>query len=121
MDPLIKVFDLDIMLLKMGRHIRPRPHFKLIVGREEGENNFMDGYRNQFTWMRATSHRGPLTLIDGPASDDDLELAARIAARYSQGRDADSVSFEINYTDGTGKVIQVSPMAQEDIPQEWYV
>ena len=30
-------YDLDdIMLLKVGRHLRPRPHFKVIVGREEG-------------------------------------------------------------------------------------
>ena len=30
----------DIVLLKIGRHIRPKPHFKLIIGREEGENRF---------------------------------------------------------------------------------
>lgn len=111
----------DIMLLKMGRHIRPRPHFKLIVGREEGENNFMDGYRNQFTWMRCTSHHGPLTLIDGTASDEDLELAGRIAARYCQGRNEASVTMEVNHPDGSGKEIHVSPMAQSDIPQEWYI
>jgi len=35
----------DIMLLKVGRHIRPAPHFKLIVSREEGETNFLEGYR----------------------------------------------------------------------------
>jgi tRNA U34 2-thiouridine synthase MnmA/TrmU len=111
----------DIMLLKVGRHIRPREHFKLIIGREEGENNFMEGYRSQFTWMRPTSHRGPLTLIDGQASDEDLALAGRVAARYSQGRDADSVTMEVNMPDGRGKVIEVKPMTHEEIPQEWHV
>lgn len=39
----------DIMLLKVGRHLRPRPHFKLIIAREDGENRFLEGYRKQFT------------------------------------------------------------------------
>ena len=55
----------DIMLLKVGRHIRPAPHFKLIVVREEGEGNFMRGYRSQYSSLEITSHGGPLTLLDG--------------------------------------------------------
>ncbi|MCW8959897.1 MAG: tRNA (5-methylaminomethyl-2-thiouridylate)-methyltransferase, partial [Gammaproteobacteria bacterium] len=45
----------DIMLLKVGRHIRPAPHYKLIVSREEGENNFLLGYRKQFIHLFTTS------------------------------------------------------------------
>ncbi len=36
----------DIMLLKVGRHLRPRPHFKLIVAREEGESEYLGHYRD---------------------------------------------------------------------------
>jgi len=44
-----KEYELDdIMLLKVGRHIRPQPHYKLIVSREEGENNFLKGYKKPF-------------------------------------------------------------------------
>ena len=53
------------MLLKVGRHVRPTDHFKLIIGREEGENNFLEGYRKQFIHLRITSHNGPLTLLEG--------------------------------------------------------
>src|SRR5690606_18697256 len=52
----------DIMLLKVGRHLRPRPHFKLIIGREEGENHFLEGYRKQFVHMHAVDFEGPLAL-----------------------------------------------------------
>ncbi|MDH3715472.1 MAG: tRNA (5-methylaminomethyl-2-thiouridylate)-methyltransferase, partial [Gammaproteobacteria bacterium] len=62
----------DIMLLKVGRHLRPRPHFKMIVAREEGEVRFLEGYRKQFTHLRTVSHGGPLTLIEGEADDEDL-------------------------------------------------
>ena len=65
----------DIMLLKVGRHIRPKPSFKLIVAREEGENNFLQGYKKQFITLRTMSHKGPLTLLDGTANDEDLKLA----------------------------------------------
>lgn len=110
----------DIMLLKVGRHLRPRPHFKLIIGREEGENNFLEGYRHQFTTLRPISHRGPLALVDGAANDDDLALAARVTARFSQGRCADRVQIEIA-RDGATRSLEVTPIAADDILQEWYV
>ncbi|MDH5572222.1 MAG: tRNA (5-methylaminomethyl-2-thiouridylate)-methyltransferase, partial [Gammaproteobacteria bacterium] len=113
-------FD-DIMLLKIGRHIRPRPNFKLIVAREEGEANFMEGYRKQFISMYSVSHNGPLILIDGEVSDDDLKLAARICARYGQGRDADVVEVEVKQPDSNIISYKVQPMTQDEIPEDWYV
>ena len=111
----------DIMLLKVGRHIRPRPNFKMIIGREEGENRFLHGYRKQYTHMVATSHNGPLVLIDGETSQDDLDLAAQITARFSQGRNADKVDIEIHTRDGASQSLQVQPMAGEAIPRDWYL
>ena len=113
----------DIMLLKVGRHIRPRDNFKMIVGREEGENKFMEGYRKQFISLFCQSHSGPLVLIDGDdLSDDDLALAASIAARYGQGRSAESVDIEINFPDGHSKLISVAPMAPPaNIKEGWHV
>ena len=114
-------YDLDdIMLLKVGRHLRPRPNFKVIIGREDGENNFLSGYRNRFTSVRMVSHQGPLTLIDGDVSADDLLLAARLAARYSQGRDADEVELEINHQ-GDARTVRVAPLSADDIPADWYI
>ncbi|MDZ7748292.1 MAG: tRNA (5-methylaminomethyl-2-thiouridylate)-methyltransferase [Halofilum sp. (in: g-proteobacteria)] len=78
----------DVMLLKIGRHLRPRAHYKLIVAREEGETRFLEGYRKAFAHIRTLSHPGPLTLVDGEPDAADLELAARVAARFGQGRDA---------------------------------
>jgi tRNA U34 2-thiouridine synthase MnmA/TrmU len=111
----------DIMLLKVGRHIRPRPNFKLIVGREEGENNYLEGYRHQFTHLRTLSHPGPLTLIDGEASDADLDLAAQVVARYSQGRDAPRVRVSITRVGGAERTVDVAPLGHDAIPAEWHV
>ena len=111
----------DIMLLKVGRHLRPRPHFKMIISREEGEGKFLEGYRKQFLHLRTHSHAGPLVLIDGEVSDDDIQLAARIAARYGQGRDADQVEIEVITPDEQHQMLQVRPLAQDEIAPEWRV
>ena len=113
-------FD-DIMLLKVGRHIRPAPHYKLIVGREEGENNFLAGYRRRFVHLNTVSHTGPLTLIDGAPSPDDLILAARIAARYSQGRSARQVSVNVHHLSGAIEELRVSPLPPMALEPAWHV
>lgn len=110
----------DIMLLKVGRHVRPRPHFKLIIGREEGENNFMEGYRRQFIHMYLTSHNGPLVLLDGRLeNDDDLLLAARIVARYGRVPPGEQATVEVNFPEGGQRRLQVVPLPEAEQPLAW--
>jgi len=117
-----KEYELDdIMLLKVGRHLRPEPHFKLIVSREDGENKFLQGYKKHFGYIEIKSHNGPLTLVDGELSDEDFKLASRIAARFSQGRDADMVTVKTTTREGEEKQFDIPPMPASEIKQEWYI
>ncbi len=117
-----KKYELDdIMLLKVGRHIRPNSRFKLIVSREEGENNFLMGYRKQFTYLQSVSHAGPLTLLDGNPTDEDLTLAAQLVARFGQGKSADEVVVEIKSPEQGIMSLTVTPLLPDQIPDEWYV
>jgi tRNA-specific 2-thiouridylase len=109
----------DIMLLKVGRHIRPAPNFKLIVAREEGEVNFLSGYRRLFPSLKMVSHSGPLALLDGEPTAADIELAARIVGRYSQGRAAPLVELEYATTGGEKSRLRVAPMSADDMPKGW--
>ncbi len=111
----------DIMLLKVGRHIRPAKNFKLIVSREEGENNFLSGYKKQFIHLYATSHPGPLVMLDGEPSEADLELAARITARYGKGRGAEKVTVEIHFPDGESRSLEVTPMPPHEMKEKWMI
>ncbi len=114
-------FD-DIMLLKVGRHIRPSPLYKLIVGREEGENRFMEGYRNRFDYFFNSSHPGPLVLMDGQLNTpEDIELAARVVARFGQGRDAEQVTVTYTPLQGAPQSITVKPFTADEMPKEWYI
>ncbi len=109
----------DIMLLKVGRHIRPKPHFKLIVAREEGEGNFLQGYRRLYPSLKTVSHGGPLALIDGEPTEEDLALAARIVARYSQGKNAPEVELEYRDTEGNARTLKVAPLPPHELNPEW--
>jgi len=115
-------YDLDdIMLLKVGRHLRPASNFKLIIARDDGENNFLLGYRKRFGHMYADSHKGPLVLVDGEVSERDIELAARLTARFGQGREAPEVDVEWVDRTGESRHLLVKPMQADEIPQEWYL
>ena len=121
-----KSYELDdILLLKIGRHIRPMPHFKVIVGREEGENNYLEGYRREFAHLRVMGHEGPLTLIDGPElTEADKLTAAKIAARYSDGLHANEVTvhyFRALQPDTPSEVFTVKPFTAEEVPVTWHI
>ncbi len=118
-----KQYELDdIMLLKVGRHIRPSRTFKLIIAREEGETRFLSGYKRQFQTIRTVSHSGPLTLIEGEILDPrQIELAGAITARFSQGRDADSVELRYSDREQASRRIHVKPMPADQIDQGWVI
>ncbi len=117
-----KAYELDdVMLLKVGRHIRPKSNFKLIIGREEGENKFMEGYRKQFVHLYTTSAKGPLVLIEGNTDEKDLQLAAEITARYSQGRQEKTVTVAVKDQNGVTKLLNVKPFSNEEKLRDWYI
>jgi tRNA U34 2-thiouridine synthase MnmA/TrmU len=117
-----KQYELDdIMLLKVGRHLRPSNRFKIIIAREEGEANFLQGYRKRFPHMHTVSHGGPLALIDGDIEEQDIELIARVVARYSQGRNADQVELSFTDLSGDSRLLKVVPMPAHELPKEWLI
>jgi tRNA-specific 2-thiouridylase len=111
----------DIILLKVGRHLRPAPHYKLIVAREEGEGNFLQGYRRQFIALETLSHPGPLALVDGTPGAEDLQLAARLVARFSQGREAAEVELELTVPGAPARRLRVRPLAPAEVSGSWYL
>jgi hypothetical protein len=111
----------DIMLLKVGRHIRPKPTFKLIIARDAGESKFLEGYRKQYPSVHAVSHNGPLALIDGKFTEEDSDLVAAIVARYGQGRDAEEVEVKISPLAADSYSVKVPPAPVEEVLVEWHV
>jgi predicted ribosome quality control (RQC) complex YloA/Tae2 family protein len=91
----------------------------MIVSREEGETNFLEGYKNQFIWIKTASHSGPLTILDGKdISDDDIMLAAQISAKFSKGKHADQVVCKVARPGENFREISVAPYP-ETLPEGW--
>ena len=115
-----KTYELDdIMLLKVGRHIRPEDNYKIIIAREEGEGKYLQGYKKQYDSLKTISHSGPLALIDGTPDQEQLDLAARIVARYSKGRNDSSVTLLYQKKNGEQTEVTVKPASPEQILKEW--
>lgn len=111
----------DIMLLKVGRHLRPKGNYKLIIARDEGECQYLEGYRKQYTSIQPASHNGPLALIDGKIEPEDYNHAASIVARYGQGRNADNVEMTFALPNASAQSIMVQPLTTDQVLKEWHV
>jgi hypothetical protein len=62
-----------------------------------------------------------LALIDGEPNQEDLQIAAKILARYSQGRDERSVDVEVKLDSGIMQTLSVKPFSSDEIKKEWMV
>ena len=60
-------------------------------------------------------------MLDGAPDEGDLELAARLVARFSQGRDAERVQVEITVHGREPRVVTVPPLPPSEIPAQWYI
>ncbi len=82
----------DVALLKLGRHFRISPALKLIVGRNEGENAFLERYAATRVRLEAPEVNGPMALTDeNLPSPQEEKLCAAIVARYTDAKHDPSV------------------------------
>jgi len=82
----------DVHLLKIGRHFRFSPILKLVVGRNEEENQKIQTFsREGDILLKIPHYPGPLSLLRGDVNERELERAAAIAAHYSKGKGSDKV------------------------------
>lgn len=82
----------QIRLLKIGRHFRIHPKLKAIVGRKRSENELLNIHASPGDLILHTlNFPGPTVLLVGEVEEKDIEFAAMICARYSDGKDAKKV------------------------------
>jgi len=75
----------DFRLLRLGRHFRITPGCKLIVGRDEAENNLLEKHvQSGEATVRWLDGAGPLGILIGCVSDESLEVAGKIILRYTK-------------------------------------
>jgi hypothetical protein len=103
----------DIKLLKLGRHFRLGTA-KLIVGRNESENSRLVALKEPEEYaFEVLDYGSPITILQGSHTQEVIELAARLTARYSDAR-SEAVVVEY-WTEGPRIQITVSLLKNDEI------
>ena len=103
----------DFSLLKYGRHFRLSERAKTIVGRNERENLILAGLNRGYVQIEPIDTPGPLTLVRGNPTVNEIHLSACLAARYCDHNDRESVAMELIQR-GEASVILVAPFEDDD-------
>ncbi|KIX15547.1 hypothetical protein [Dethiosulfatarculus sandiegensis] len=86
----------EIRSLKHGRHLRLSPEAKLMVGRNQAENQIMEKLpESGAVKMHAFSNPGPLGLYWGPEQGQEMDLALAIVAGYGKFKPGEKVRMFI--------------------------
>lgn len=105
----------ELTSLKTGRHLRLQGGVKLVTGRNETENTFFNGLFKGTGWcFHATELPGADVFAPSELTETDFPRIAAIAARYSKGRDADSVTIAAENGNEI-RVFNVKPSTQDEI------
>jgi tRNA-specific 2-thiouridylase len=103
----------DIELLKIGRHFRIAPEIKLIVGRNEAENESIENFlRLQDLFLYVPDTGSPNAILIG--NKKYLKIAASITARYSDKKDEKRIEVYYKHKKAVKK-LSVEPVSNEDL------
>ncbi|HHS12785.1 MAG TPA: tRNA 4-thiouridine(8) synthase ThiI [bacterium] len=105
-----------LRLMRVGRHLWPHERIHVVVGRHEEENRILESFEGYWKF-HPEDHKGPLVLADGLLSDEDIDCAASITARYSgPRRDERRIVFE-----GARRGVRVVRPLDEETLEAWRV
>ena len=110
-DPCFK----DINLLRVGRHFRFSPECKIIVGRNEKDNEALLSLTDPDDYVLHIEGVGsPETLISGKVTDYTLSVAASLCARYSGARHLSEATASVS-AKGEHYSLKVHPALDETL------
>jgi tRNA-specific 2-thiouridylase len=105
----------DVKLLRVGRHFRYSDSCKIIVGRNEEENEYIEGHADPDDYiLRVEGYASPLALVTGRVDDNVLNIASSICARYSDAKRLPIVEVKVEKK-GLVRRIKVEPAEDEVI------
>jgi len=100
----------DIPLMKFGRHLRLPDGAKLVVGRNQEENAYLQEIDNdKYYHIKTIALPGPHAMLSKNASQADKELATKTVLTYCKTKD-DTI-YRLSYD---GDEVQGSPFASRD-------
>lgn len=111
----------DVLLLRLGRHLRIKSNLKVVVGRDKVENDYLESFSNEYVLLQSADSFGALVLVDGEVNKNNLSFLGRFAAYFSKWRDAKKVKVSARIPKGSKQNILVTPLASNEILSDWYI
>lgn len=114
-----EVNESELQLLRYGRHFRTADNNKIIVARTKEEGEAIKMLVNkEYLSFHAAEFSGALVLLEGNGTESDKVLAARMAARYSKGREQDKIKIKYGiYGRKLDNYIEVEPISDSELEQ----
>jgi tRNA-specific 2-thiouridylase len=89
----------DVYLLKLGRHFRLSDTLKIIVGRHEVDNNILQEHLSGKWRAEVREYKGPVVLIEGEPSEQQLEQIAQLVVSYTKAKHAERVIVDFYHNE----------------------
>jgi tRNA-specific 2-thiouridylase len=100
----------DIPVLKVGRHLRLDEGAKLVVGRNQEENAYLQAIDNaKFLHVKTVGIPGPHALLSRGASEEDKKRAAKIVLNYCKTSAEHLYNVELD-----GIMLEASPFPSRE-------
>jgi tRNA methyl transferase len=108
----------DMQLLRIGRHLRLKNGTKMVIGRDENDNEKLLKLNNKkFVQIKFLDNIvGAVSLIDINFNDNDLEFAARLALTYAKTNASKSYNLSV-----CEKKFLVQPFCDKAVAQQYFV
>ncbi|PLY06697.1 MAG: thiamine biosynthesis protein [Desulfuromonas sp.] len=107
----------DVELLKVGRQFRLTPTVKLAMGRNQSDNERIKKLQRPADVLLRSAHfSGPLGLVSGEFTEQEMFQAAALVASYGKGKGEDELEVLAIQQDET-KALTVKPLPREEAEQ----
>jgi tRNA-uridine 2-sulfurtransferase len=108
----------DFRLLKIGRHLRIGERTKVIIGRDERDNDLLEAARQEgeaaITWLDGNT---PVGVIIGRQDQKALELASRILLRYTKAEKGASCRIRVRRNGDENSIAVSNDLTHTDVEQ----
>jgi len=106
----------ELTLLNFGRHFRLKSGAKLIVGRDEKENQIIEKLADENDLLiEGIGFGSPLALLKNSNNPEDIDISASICIRYSKKRDEKNVKVAVRTRKGNISKKEIAPMDRESV------
>lgn len=106
----------ELKLLNFGRHFRLKSNAKLIVGRNESENNIIEELaEKEDILIEGKGFGSPIALLKNSKNEEDINVSASICVRYSKKREENCVNVVVRKQKENIGEKEVVPMDREEV------